>query len=1338
MTTVRSKLDKLTFSGKDDDFAFFGDQFEARMYVLKLDKVLLDKVVITEAVDKTDAAQVTKEQAERDDLAEKQYQVWCELIQCLQKEAGLMIRGCKGNGMEGWKVLRSHFRSTERPRIQQLLHDLTNLKLEASETVAQYLIRAEDMKLSLSEVGETISDQMLCSVVLKGLPRDFASFVTVVNYGNSATTFTSLKRDLLNYSNDINHNVSSSSFYSGGQSSAKCFTCRKPGHQKANCPEKNKGVVCFTCNKPGHYAKECKNGISCTNCKKPRHTYAQCFKEGGGAYKPKENSHVSKQLAYVDEGFSFMSTKGQTPQGCCELLIDSGCTGYMLKDKWLFSSLDTTHRGTVGNANASHSEIEGTGIAAFLVRDSSGNQRRIELKDAFYVPSYSRNLVGVKKLNDAGVRVLFGGEPCLEVQGTTFPVVEKAGLFLLQGEVCHAGVGCKSETLTRWHERLGHNNKNDIQLLEKKVEGMSISERDNEQCSSCDTQKAKRHAIKKTWGTRATKSLEIVHTDVLTMPVQSVDGFKYSIGFIDSYSRFNTVYFMRSRDEVFDKFQQYIADIGVPRTLVSDGAKEYVSHRFQGFCRERGVRHEVSAPYTPEDNGKSERIWSTIIGMTKCMLDRAGMDKSYWSYAMKAAFHVKNICIHSSHGKTPHEQFFSEKPDVSGIRVFGCKVYVFVEQRFRKKLDSTAVEGVFLGYDPYCLAYLVGLPNDSKAGFRILQTRNVKFDEEAFFFAPMASGVSGGTLDFIGAPSQEEIGQEVTETHDLPDESSESETEELEAPRRSGRVRRPPQWMEDYIDGEGFSSHVDTVIVPKNATIALADPKWKDAMTKEHESLMQNDVWELVELPKGRTAVGGMWTFAVKRGSSGEVLRYKARYVAKGYSQIYGQDYDETYSPTVKLSTVRCILACAAQEKCNVDQLDIKTAFLNAPIEEEVYVCQPVGFQEMGSGGTTLYCKLKKSLYGLKQAGRNWYLTISDYLKLLGFKESIYDHCLFVNCMDQKRSYVCIWVDDLIYFSTDPEFSSTFRSQITQKFDISDQSKLSWFLGMKVDIDADGSISLSQKQYICDLLDKFGMSDCKALSSPGPEKVSLTKADCPEPESDEHRQMKENDYRSLVGSLNYLSNTTRPDLSFVSGALSSFLNNPGLAHWTFAKHVLRYLKGTSELKLTYRSDSDGIRLVGYSDADYGGHIDSRRSTSGYCFSVQKSSGVISWRSKLQTTVALSTAESELSAATAGAQEAAHLCGILGDLGWPQTPPMTLFCDNQAAIAMSRNPIQHGKTKHFAIKLSYLRELCAEQFLVLEYLSTDNMPADIFTKCLGRLKTVQFCNMILGHLSAAND
>lgn len=1419
---ARAKLDKLVFSGREQDFTCFMEQFEARMYMLKLDKAVHDKIK-TPKYEDTEEAQATTDRVAaeevRDDL---RYQVWCELVQCLDRKSIMFIRAHKPNGTAAWKALVQQFKSSERPRIQKTMTKLTGLKMEQGETISDYLIRGEELQMDLQEVGESVSDAMFKAIVLKGLSRDYDNIVTLMNHGEEKG-YPDIKQNLINFANNKSGNSSASAFMSG--KNFKCNNCNKAGHKEADCRQPRRSQTkCYNCEKTGHMARDCRQPQKqkCEKCNRTNHTTDKCWKNnnnnggsrGSNTNQQQQHGNFSRGDFGDDHtGFSFMSVSAPVqnvldinthtdthsfslmavsaplePQiDTHELLIDSGCTGYMMKDKDLFVDLDTTMCGTVGNANKSESRIQGTGTVQFWVEDSNGKTRHIELKDASYVPSYSHNLISVGMLNIKGVSANFEEEGAwlTTSNGTIFPLLSISNLFILKAFIPHGKhFAMKAENLTRWHQRLGHNNKKDVAQLQDLVDGMQISGGDSAAvCAPCATQKAKRTPVKKTWGTRATKVLDIVHADTLgPLHIKSIDGYQYAIGFIDSFSRHAAVYLMKTKDESLSKLQQFVADIGKPRTLVTDGAMEYNSAAFNQFCREQSIRHEVSTPYMPEDNGKIERVWGTVVGMARCMVEQAHMPKSFWSYALLAAFYLKNRSLHSAHSSTPFEVMFGTKPNLSHLKVFGCKAYAYVERQ-RKKLDSKAQEGVFLGYCSYSNSYLVSVPS-SNGGMRLLQTRSVTFNEDEFYFNRLQDDLQPGTMeeDINDAaiisdsggldidddelppevklqPTDIEV-RETLETStlvsqplDLPSTpeavTTESDTTitvppmtqqaDVEPPRtRSGRVQRKPAWMEDYLTGNQLDNETNLCMaainssdmVPRNATEALKDSNWEEAMQKEYDSLVSNKVWELVQLPSGRKQVSGKWHFVVKHGADGKVLKYKARYCARGFTQIFGQDYNETYSPTVKLSTLRCMWALAAQQKCQVYQMDIKTAYLNADIEEEIYLKQPDGFVKMDKDGRPLVCLLLKSIYGLKQSGRNWYQLLVDYLLELGFKPSPNDPCLFTKVISNVFYYVSVWVDDIIYFSTDPKFYQEFKAQIEKKFTIGDLSKLSWFLGMQV-TGQPGNITVNQKQYIESLLANFGMAECKPVSTPIAEKMEFKRADCPADNSADQADMRHYDYRGLVGSLNYLATTSRPDISFVAHTLSSYLNNPGFNHWTAAKHVLRYLRGTADYQLTFNHDPNGIKLVGWSDSDYAGQLDTRKSTSGVCFSLHNNGACISWMSKLQPTVATSTAEAEINAATEASKEAVHLQQLLASMGFPQSLPTTIWVDNQAAIAIAKNPVQQTKTKHYAIKLLFVRELVLNQEVVLTYIPTEENNADIFTKGLGRLKTQKFTSYLLG-------
>ena len=325
----------------------------------------------------------------------------------------------------------------------------------------------------------------------------------------------------------------------------------------------------------------------------------------------------------------------------------------------------------------------------------------MELRDAVYVLAYNRNLVSVARLKKVGVEIRFGEKNSLTTSdGTWFHIEQENNLFvwrIVPNLRATKHETCLSSKLSKWHDRLGHNNWEDLKKLKQCVVGMDVSENDVFVCEVCEVNKAKRRPVPKDCITRANETLDYVHFDVLepVSPV-SVDDHKYAIGFQGSYSRYGKVYFMKNRDEVTAKLEQH--QKGKPIVIVTDCAKEFVGGDKKTFCRNNGIRQETSAPYTPEENGKIERVWGTICGMARCMIQRANMDKEYWTYALSYAFYIKNLLLHTGTKQTPFERMYGERPNLSFIKVFGGEVYSFVEKQFRGKFDERAKVEVFLGF----------------------------------------------------------------------------------------------------------------------------------------------------------------------------------------------------------------------------------------------------------------------------------------------------------------------------------------------------------------------------------------------------------------------------------------------------------------------------------------------------------------------------------------------------------------------------------------------------------------------------------------------------------------
>ena len=482
-------------------------------------------------------------------------------------------------------------------------------------------------------------------------------------------------------------------------------------------------------------------------------------------------------------------------------------------------------------------------------------------------------------------------------------------------------------------------------------------------------------------------------------------------------------------------------------------------------------------------------------------------------------------------------------------------------------------------------------------------------------------------------------------------------------------------------------------------------------MHDELKSMDQNKVWDLVELPEGCKRVGCKWVFKTKRDSNGNIERYKARLFAKGFTQKEGIDYKETFSPVSKKDSLRIIMALVAHFDLELHQMDVKTAFLNGNLEEEVYMSQPEGFSSEGK--EHMVCKLKKSIYGLKQASRQWYLKFNDTVVSFGFKENIVDRCIYLKVSGSKFIFLILYVDDILLASSDLGLLHETKNFLSKNFEMKDMGEASYVIGIEIFRDRSrGLLELSLER----VLERFGMEKCSSVIAPIQKGDKFSLNQCPQNEL-ERKGMERIPYASAVGSLVYAQTCTRPDISFAVGMLGRYQSNPGMEHWKAAKKVMRYLQGTKDYMLTYRR-SDNLEVVGYSDTDLGGCLDTGKSTSGYLFLL--AGGANSWRSAKQTCITTSTMQAEFVAVFEATTHALWLRNFISGLSVVDSiaRPLRIHCDNTAAVFFSKNDRYSQGAKRINLEYLAMKEDVQKQRVSIVNIGTKFMVADLLTKGLG--------------------
>ncbi|KAK8662705.1 hypothetical protein V6N13_024596 [Hibiscus sabdariffa] len=780
-------------------------------------------------------------------------------------------------------------------------------------------------------------------------------------------------------------------------------------------------------------------------------------------------------------------------------------------------------------------------------------------------------------------------------------------------------------------------------------------------------------------GERASDLLGLIHSDVCgPMNTQARGGYQYFITFTDDFSRYGYIYLMRHKSEALEKFKEFKNEVQNQhgksiKALRSDRGGEYLSQDFDELLKECGIVSQLTPPGTPQWNGVSERRNRTLLDMVRSMMSHTDLPTSFWGYALETAAFTLNRVPSKSVQKTPHEMWTGRRPNMSFMKIWGCKAYV--KHQMSTKLEPKSEKCTFVGYPKETKGYYVYNEN------KVFVARTGVFLEKEFL---MNSG---------------------------------KETQPL---RRSTRERHEP---ERY--GFLVTTHGDVILVdqdePKTYQEAVASPdseKWLEAMRSEMDSMSDNQVWTLVEPPEGIKPIGCKWVFKKKTDMDGNVQTYKGRLVAKGFQQIHGIDYDETFSPVAMIKSIRILLAVAAFHDYEIWQMDVKTAFLNGNLEEDVYMTQPEGF--VAPENARKVCKLQRSIYGLKQASRSWNLRFNEAIQEFGFIRNEDEPCVYKKFSGSIVSFLVLYVDDILIIGNDIPTLQSIKTWLSSCFSMKDLGDAAYILGVKIYRDRSRRLlGLSQSTYIDKVLKRFSMEESKRGFLPMRHGISLSKEMCPSTPQERER-MSQIPYASAIGSIMYAMICTRPDLSYALSMTSRYQANPGEGHWTAVKNILKYLRRTKDVFLVYGGEEE-LRIKGYTDASFQTDKDDSRSQSGFVFCLN--GGAVSWKSSKQDTVADSTTEAEYIAASEAAKEAVWIKKFITELGVIPSisDAVDLYCDNNGAIAQAKEPRSHQRSKHILRRFHLIREIIDRGDVEICKVHTDDNIADPLTKPLAQQK-----------------
>lgn len=1208
------------------------------------------------------------------DFEKKDAQAQKIIIQTVDKMLLTQLLTCK-SAAEMYKRICEIFDGSENRKKGQLMQNFFNYKFDNAVDMQNNLAQIESIVYRLKQLQQAIDDEMVVSRILSALPHRYDYFITAwESTPNEEKNLKNLTSRLIKEEEKQN------------QSKEDVPVAFKTSVNKSQKPKSNSGTnnnkTCYRCHQSGHISKD-----HCSICKKLNHKEENCYFRN----KHRDNQTGKNKLA-------FLTYKNENVSNSTKFIVDSGCTSHMVSDKTLLKNVihTKTNISVAKKSETMQSECQGE----FIGKDCI-------LKNTLHVTQLATNLLSVSAITESGGEVLFkkkSVEVFKDKQRIFSGEKEDSGLYtvnMIKENDKYSLMTQKRETALDWHKKMGHPSLKVLKMLPEVADGVKLQKVDDlpKNCETCIAAKQNRLPFKNQ-RTQATRLLERIHTDVCgPLENDTWDGKKYILTLLDDYSHFIKIYLLKNKHEVSECLKNYIQESENEKSMkVScircDNGGEYTGEELKRWCFNKGIKLDYTVAYTPQLNGKAERLNRTILEKARALLFNSKINKNMWGEAVYCAAYLLNrLPTETIKFKTPYEIWNGRRPDLSNIREFGCEAFCKNLGNI-KKLDPRTQKLIMVGY--------------STSGYRLFDSvrRKIVYARDVIFETKEENTELEALkllrdVQFYERDSEESDEDSETQENNTPiltepetiEDEEKNETIEDEEMRK--RDRRLPARLQDYV-----------LLTFHEAITGPEKEQWKHAIKEELNSLEKNKTWKLVDKNEvnGQKILTNRWVFRVKEDGT-----YKARLVVRGNEQREYMDFEEVFSPVASQSSLKALFAIAASRNYHLMTFDVKTAFLYGELEDYVYMKVPQGLEEKGEK----ICRLEKSLYGLRQAPKQWNKKFIEIMKEIGFEQIKNELCVLKN--KDASIILAIYVDDGLIIGKEKAEILKFLKKLNKLLEIKIYEDPKTYLGMEIKKNEYG-IWLIQDEYTKNILEKYNMKNCKPATTP-----------CT---TDDVREVSEREtkfpYREAIGSLLYLSTRTRPDIAHAVGLASRHMEDPNTHNVASVKRIFRYLAGTLGEGICFKRNSDLSVIKVYCDADYAGDCETRRSTTGYV--IMLAEGPISWCSRRQPIVALSSTEAEFISAAECCKEVVFLKSLLENLNVSINAVFNI--DNQSAIQLIKTGVFNKRSKHIDVRFHYIHDLYINNEIEVTYCPTDDQSADILTKPLNKIKFLKHKSFLI--------